>query len=103
MRLRLGVIDNYPPADQKFWEEAVKLDFENRMYQVKTADTVPARPGLLFNRYVINLAGGDFYTLAFAVKGGKIIVFESLVKDEKAFRESAASVESFIKSVGYDE
>lgn len=103
VRMRLGVVDNYPPADQKFWEEAVKLDIDNRMYQVKGADTVAARPGLLFNRYVISLAGGDYYTVAFAVKGKKIIVFESLVKDEKAFRESAAAVETFIKSVGYDE
>ncbi len=103
VRLRLGVTMNYPPADQKFWEEALKLDFENRMLRVKREDAVTAKGGLIFNRRVISLAGGDYYTVAFAVKGEKIIVFESWVKDEKTLGESSGLVENFIKSVGYAE
>ncbi len=102
VRLRLGVTDNYPRADQQFWDDALKIDFENRMYQVKKADTVQAR-GLVFNRYLVALPAGEFYTVAFAVKKKKIIVFECHVKDEKTLGESGPAVEGFIKSVGYDE
>jgi len=102
VRMRLGVTDNYPRADQKFWVEAVKIDFENRMYEVKKADTVQAR-GVVFNRFLVGLPAGEFYTVAFAVKDKKIIVFECHVKDEKTLGESGPAVEGFIKSVGYDE
>ncbi len=100
--MRLGIVDNYPKADRKFWNDALKIDFNNRMYDIKSADTVTAGSGLEFDRYAIGLAGGDVYVVAFAVKDKKIIVFESLFRNDKVYSESGDAMNKLLKSLGYD-
>ena len=100
--MRLGVVENYPMADRKFWNEAIKIDFENRMYSIKSSDTITSRSGLEFDRYEIGLAGGNVYIVAFAVKDRNIVVFESLFRNGKSYSESTESMNSLLKSLGYD-
>lgn len=102
VRIKLGLLDNYPRADQKFWNEALKIDFENRKYAVKSAIHHEAKKGIVFDAHIINLPGKDVYLVAVGVKEDKIIVIEAYGKDEKSFEGSRQAIESFIKSVGYE-
>ncbi len=100
--IKLGLVDNYPRADQKFWNEALKIDFENRKYNIKAVMRYEAKKGIAFDASFIQLSGKDVYLVAIGVKEDKIIVVEAYGKDEKSFESCKKAIESFITSVGYE-
>lgn len=102
VRLKLGLVENYPRADQKFWSEALKIDFENRKYAIKSTMRHEARNGIVFDSSIITLSGKDIYLVAIGVKEDKILVVEAYGKDEKSFESNKQAIETFIKSVGYE-
>lgn len=102
VKLRVGIVDNYPRADQKFWNDALKIDFENRKYAVKSTTRYEAKKGMAFDACTIHLAGKDVYMVAVGVKEDNIIVIEAYGRDEKSFESNKQVIESFIKSVEYE-
>jgi hypothetical protein len=99
-RFRIGVTDNYPPADLKFWEDAFNIDIKNRMYKVDLNDEIRANSGLVFRRYSIKLNDNSIYMIAFAVSDKRIMVMESLFQNDAVFKKHRESAEKFIKSAG---
>ncbi|HSV98345.1 MAG TPA: DUF4349 domain-containing protein [Spirochaetota bacterium] len=96
--MRLGLAENYPPADIAFWAEAFELDVRNRMYKLEKSDEISGQHGLSFRRYLFALSGGGRYLVAFAVGGDSLYVVEAVSESEAAFARHAAAVEVFIKS-----
>lgn len=99
MGMRLGIADNYPPADIAFWAEAFEIDARNRMYKLEKADEVSGQHGLSFRRYLFALPGGRRYLVAFAVGGGNIYVVEAMSETEAEYSRYSAAIDAFIKSV----
>ncbi len=102
VKVRVGLVDNYPKADQKFWNEALLLDFENRKYSIKAKKRYEAKKSIILDSCLITLSGRDVYFVAFGVKEKKIIIIETYGKDEKSFESNRQAIESIITSVGYD-
>lgn len=98
--IRIGFVENYPPADLEFWNEAMQIDIRNRMYRVVSENTVPGRMNIAFKEFTIKLSGGSIYVIAFAVRADTIIVIEAVFPDEKNYKEKSAVLEAFIKSTG---
>ena len=97
--MRLGPVENYPPADTAFWAEAFEIDARNRMYKLEKSDDISGQHGLSFRRYLFALSGGRRYLVAFAVGGGNLYVVEAVSDSEAGYARHAAAVEAFIKSV----
>lgn len=97
--VRLGLADNYPPADIRFWTEAFEIDVKNRMYRLEKSDELSGQHGLSFRRYLFSRAGGGRYLVAFAVSGGSIWVVEAVSQSEAAYTRNAAAIDSFITSI----
>ncbi len=97
--MRLGLVENYPPADTAFWAEAFEIDARNRMYKLEKSDDISGQHGLSFRRYLFALSGGRRYLVAFAVGGGNLYVVEAVSDSEAGYARHAAAVEAFIKSV----
>lgn len=96
--IRIGMIENYPPADLKFWHEAFTIDLRNRMYKVVSADELSGKNQLVFKRYTVQLNSGERSVVAFAVSGDKIIVIEARFADEKNYASYKGILEKFILS-----
>ncbi|HNU92103.1 MAG TPA: DUF4349 domain-containing protein [Spirochaetota bacterium] len=97
--VRLGLVENYPPADIRFWVEAFEIDVKNRMYRLEKSDELSGQHGLSFKRYLFVRADGGLYMVAFAEAGGYIWVAEAVSRSGEDYRRNAAAIESFIKSV----
>ncbi len=97
--MRLGLAENYPPADIAFWAEAFEIDARNRMYKLEKTDEISGQHGLSFKRYLFALGGGKRYLVAFAVGGGHIYVVEAVSESVAEYTKHAAAVDEFIKSV----
>ena len=98
--IRIGLVENYPPADLEFWNEALQIDIRNRMYRVISEKTVQGRMNIAFKEFVIKLSGGNIYLIALAVRADAIVVIEAVFPDEKNYKEKSAVLETFIKSAG---
>ncbi|MCX7680248.1 MAG: DUF4349 domain-containing protein [Spirochaetes bacterium] len=102
VKVKVGVVENYPKASQKFWKEAVDIDFANRRYEIKERKHYQTAGSLYFDSFAIELPAKDIYMLAFSVINDKIIVVEAYAKDESSFSENRLRVERFIASIRYD-
>jgi hypothetical protein len=98
--IRIGLVENYPPADLEFWNEAFKIDLRNRMYKVISEDALQGRMKTAFRRFTVKLSGGNIYVVAFAVRGDTIMVLEATFPDEKNYKGKSTVLEKFIKSTG---
>jgi len=96
--IRIGIVENYPPADLKFWHEAFAIDLQNRMYKVLAADELSGKHRLKFKRYSVQLSSGERSVVAFAVSGDRIIVIEARFADEKNYASYNSALEKFILS-----
>jgi hypothetical protein len=96
--IRIGIVENYPPADLKFWHEAFAIDLQNRMYKVLAADELSGKHRLKFKRYVVQLSSGERSVVAFAVSGDRIIVIEARFAGEKNYASYKGVLEKFIMS-----
>lgn len=100
--MRIGSVENYPPADKKFWEEAFTIDLENRKYRVEGKNTIEAKNGLTFTAYRIRLGDDSNYIAAFGVTGDKIIVFEARIENDEAYKNNKAVIDKYLSTVGYE-
>ncbi len=99
--MRLGVVENYPPADMKFWGEAVDIDFANRKYKIEKQNVVHGKNGVEFKQYAVRVQDDDMYVIAFAVRQDRIIVFEGYCDSQENYKKHAETIDKFIASVGY--
>jgi len=100
--MRIGSVENYPPADKKFWQEAFAIDLENRKYRVAEKGNVEGRNGLTFNTCRIKLGDASSYIAAFGVAGNKIVVFEARVDNDEVYKKNKEVIEKFLGTVGYE-
>jgi hypothetical protein len=98
--IRIGFVENYPPADLEFWSEAFKIDLQNRMYKIISEDELQGRMKMHYKRFSVKLSSGGIYIVAFAVHGEKIVVIEATFPDEKNYSQKSTIIEEFIKSIG---
>ena len=97
--LRLGSVENMPPADAPFWDEAVMLDLANRRLESSPLETVRGQYGLEF--HLVRVKGpGLVYTVAWAVSGDVIVVVEMVQRQEGAADESS-SFKKFLATVRF--
>jgi hypothetical protein len=96
--IRAGVVDNYPPADFKFWKEAFAIDVENRKYTVMEKSELSGKEK--FMRYAVKINSG-VYVVAFAVSEKKIAVVEARFSTEQEYRNQRDKLIGFIKSVRF--
>ncbi len=98
--IRIGFVENYPPADLEFWNEAFKIDLRNRMYKIITEDELQGKRKITYRRFTVKLSSGNVYLVAFAVRGEKIMVIEAIFPDEKIYSKKRTIIEEFIKLTG---
>ncbi len=97
--IRAGVVDNYPPADFRFWKEAFALDIKNRKYSVIKKNEISGREK--FASYALKLNNESVYVAAFAVSEKKIAVVEARFSTEKEYNNYRDRLTGFIKSVRF--
>lgn len=100
--MRIGTVENYPPADRKFWNEAFAIDIENRKYKVAGRHTVEGKNGLNFNAYRIRLSDSSSYIAAFGMADKKIIIFEARIDNDDIYKNNKAAIDKFLSTVGYE-
>ena len=94
--IRMGMVDNYPPADSKFWTEAVLYEFKNRYYSNVDADKKEVNG---FKNIVVTLKGGTVYSLFFRVMDDTILVVEAAAVTAEVYKKHRSNIEKFIKSI----
>ncbi|MDH4129343.1 MAG: DUF4349 domain-containing protein, partial [Spirochaetota bacterium] len=98
VKIRLGYVDNYPEANQKFWSEALNVDIENRKYQlIKKIDISSSE--ISFSGGVYRISHDSIYFIAIAVKDNDILIAEGIFKNEKIYKENDIKLDKFLKSV----
>ena len=97
--IRLGTVENYPPADSRFWNEALTLDLANRHMDVDPARTVMTQYGLEFNVFTCRPAGGSVYLIAVAVKGSTVVVSEIIFREAEDYTAQQERITGFLKTV----
>jgi len=98
--VRMGVVENYPPADLKFWDQAFVLEMNNRMYKPFKSDELKSDRGLEMKHYLYRLTTGAVYGVSLHVGAGGILVAEAVYRNEESFRKSHEAVEKFLNSLG---
>lgn len=96
--IRTGVVDNYPPADLKFWNEAFDIDVENRKYRVIEKSELSGKEK--FMQYVMSV-NNEVYVVAFTVSEKKIAVIEARFSTESEYKKQRNKLTDFIKSVRF--
>jgi hypothetical protein len=96
--IRAGVVDNYPPADFRFWKEAFAIDVGNRKYAVIEKSELSGK--MKFMRYAVK-ANSGVYAVAFAVSEKKIAVVEARFSTEQEYKKLRDTLAGFIKSVRF--
>ena len=99
---RIGVIKNYPLANESFWDKAIQIDFKNRLYKYDNSSHPTIDSQLQFRQYTIKLIDESVYTVAFYVTGDKIIVVEADFKSKKDYEKHKYRFDDFINSVRYE-
>jgi len=95
--MRIGTVDNYPPANQEFWREALRLELSNRMYTIRKEDAIVAGAAR-FMSYEIALAKG-VYVLSVAVTDENIVIVETVFPDDASYKKYAGQIVKFIQTI----
>jgi hypothetical protein len=97
--IRAGVVDNYPPADFRFWKEAFAIDVENRKYSLIEKSELSGREK--FMQYAVKVNSESVYVVAFAVSEKKIAVVEARFSTLEEYKNQRNKLNDFIKSVRF--
>ncbi len=97
--IRVGAVDNYPPADFRFWKEAFAIDVENRKYHVLEKSELSGKE--TFMQYVVKVNSESVYVAAFAVSEKKIAVVEARFSTFSEYKKQREKLTGFIKSVRF--
>jgi hypothetical protein len=100
--MRIGTVENYPPADRKFWNEAFAIDLENRKYKVAERHAVEGKKGLKFDAYRIRLSDSSSYIAAFGMADKQIIIFEARIDNDELYKNNREAIDKFLSTVGYE-
>ena len=95
--IRMGSVENYPPADTGFWKEAILYEFENRYYKnVKTEDDLRINE---FSSIDVELKDGTWYSLFLRVIDDTILVIEVKAVSKEVYEKYKKEILGFIKSI----
>lgn len=97
--IRMGLADNYPPADMSFWDEALKIEMKNRMYRVVSEDEISNQYATKMKRYRFGMPGDRIYEVAFSVTAKGIVVIETIYETKESFERYKEPVSGYLKSL----
>ncbi|MFW5862656.1 MAG: DUF4349 domain-containing protein [Spirochaetota bacterium] len=95
--IRLGSVENYPPADTGFWYEAILYEFENRYYKnIKTEKDSKINE---FYRIDVELKDGTWYSLFLRVIDDTILIVEVKALSNEVFEKHKKEILGFVESI----
>jgi len=96
VKIRMGIVKNYPKADLQFWKEALEIDAKNRWYHpIQLKDVAAENEAIL----TYKISRSRVYALAVKVYDEDIVVVEMLFNNKNIYSEYSDSINQFVKSL----
>ena len=97
-RIRVGVLENYPRGDLKFWARAGELELNRRGYAVSRSNAAGKTPGVVFQCKAQDGFAVIYYSVRLLVDDDHIQILETVYPSEASRKKHGAAVRKALSS-----